>query len=68
MDEKNGSEKELSTTALAALQGKSSQVLFQQLAEMGLIVRNANTWELTPVGKTRGGFYKTSEKYGKYIV
>ncbi len=68
MSDKCDSDKEVSTTALAIKLGKSSQVLFRQLAEMGLIVRNVNTWDLTSTGKQKGGVYKTSEKYGKYIV
>ena len=68
MNDKHEIEKELSTSTLAAILGKNSQALFHQLAEMGLIVRNANTWDLTDAGKLKGGFYKTSDKFGKYIV
>ena len=68
MNNKHESKNEVSTSALATILGKSSQALFHQLAEMGLIVRNADTWDLTSAGKRKGGFYKTSDKYGKYIV
>ncbi|MDD5288798.1 MAG: hypothetical protein PHY28_06805 [Dehalococcoidales bacterium] len=68
MSDKHESEGAVSTSALAATLGKSSQGLFNQLAKMGLIVKNANTWDLTPTGKLKGGLYKKSDKYGKYIV
>ncbi len=68
MSDKLENEKELSTSALAKALGKSSQALFQQLVEMGLIVRNANNWDLTSAGKLKGGIYRQGDKYGKYIV
>ncbi len=64
---KNENERELSIPALAEAMGKTPQALFQQLAEMGLIVNNNNTWELTTVGKTKGGVVK-GDKYSKYIA
>lgn len=68
MSDKLENGKELSTSALAKALGKSSQALFQQLVEMGLIVRNANNWDLTSAGKLKGGIYRQGDKYGKYIV
>ncbi len=68
MSDKLENEKELSTSALAKALGKSSQALFQRLVEMGLIVKNANNWDLTAAGKLKGGIYRQGDKYGKYIV
>ncbi len=68
MSDKLENEKELSTSALAKELGKSSQALFKQLVEIGLIVRNANNWDLTSAGKLKGGIYRQGDKYGKYIV
>ncbi|MFH1032449.1 MAG: glycerol kinase [Chloroflexota bacterium] len=67
MSEKLENENELSTSALAKALGMDSQILFKQLAEMGLIVRNANNWELTSAGKLKGGIYRQGDKY-RYIV
>ncbi len=68
MSDNRESEKELSTSALAKALGKNSQALFKQLTDMGLIVRNADYWDLTDAGKLRGGNYKESQKYGRYIA
>lgn len=68
MSDKRGSEKELSTSALAKALGKNPQALFNQLADMGLIVRNADSWGLTDTGKLKGGAYRQSHKYGRYIA
>ena len=68
MSDKIENGKELSTSALAKALGKSSKALFQQLVEMGLIVRNANNWDLTSAGKLKGGVYRQGDKYGRYIV
>jgi hypothetical protein len=68
MNDVSNHEKELSTTALAKELNKSSQELFQKMAELGFINRTGNTWDLTAAGKLKGGIYKEHEKYGRYIV
>jgi hypothetical protein len=62
------SNQELSTTALAKELNKSTQELFQQLSDMGLILRNGDNWELTAAGKLKGGLYREYDKYKRYIV
>lgn len=60
--------KELSTSALGKELNKSSQEIFQELSEMGFITRRGNAWELTSVGKLKGGTYREHDRYRKYIV
>ncbi len=59
--------KDLSTTALAKALNKEIQVVFQQLIDLGLIVKNGDTWDLTPSGKAKGGIYKDSN-HGRFIA
>jgi hypothetical protein len=47
---------------------KSTQVIFQKLADLNLIVKNGDNWDLTPAGRSKGGNYKDSDKYGRYII
>ena len=68
MSDKNTASKQLSTSALAKELKMSSQAMFQHLLKVGLITRNEDSWDLTPAGKSKGGFYKHSEKFGRYIV
>jgi len=68
MNDKNTASKQLSTSALAKELKMSSQAMFQHLLEVELITRNKDSWDLTPAGKSKGGFYKHSEKFGRYIV
>ncbi|MFC2018261.1 glycerol kinase [Chloroflexota bacterium] len=68
MSDNQDCRKELSTTALAKAMGKSPQVIFQQLHDRGLIVKNADSWDLIDKGKSKGGYYKKSHKHGRYIV
>ena len=42
--------------------------MFQKLLELGLIVRNDTGWDLTSLGKTKGGVYKYSKKFGRFIT
>jgi hypothetical protein len=60
--------KEFSTTALAKELNISTRELFQQLFDLGYISRQRENWELTHIGKKRGGKYREHDKYGKYIV
>lgn len=68
MNKNNESIKELSTTNLAKELKISTRDMFQELVENGLIVKTSSGWELTPAGKSKGGIYKKSEKFGRYIV
>jgi hypothetical protein len=66
-NDKNETGRELSIQALAEAMGKTPLALFQQLTEMGLIVNNNNTWELTAAGKGKGGVIK-GDNFAKYIA
>jgi len=69
MDEKADAVKELSTTALAKKLNRNPQDLFQQLQQMGLIIKNGKDWQLTEAGSSKGGSYKKHEQSGRnYIV
>ncbi|MEK8018601.1 MAG: hypothetical protein VSS75_017150 [Candidatus Parabeggiatoa sp.] len=60
--------KQISTTALSKSLGISTKELFAHLLEQGLISKEAQSWVLTRDGKEKGGAYKESKEYGKYIV
>ncbi|WP_339138616.1 MAG: hypothetical protein WGN25_09925 [Candidatus Electrothrix sp. GW3-4] len=60
--------KKISTSQLAKSQGMAPKDLFALLSEQGLIEREETAWILTRKGEERGGEYKESKKYGKYIV
>ena len=68
MDTNNSTDRELSTTVLAKALKMTSKAMFQQLIEVGLIICNGDSWELTQAGKSKGGVYKQHEKWGRYIV
>jgi len=68
MQQRSESNKELSTTNLAKELKISTHDMFQKLLELGLIVRNNTVWDLTQTGKSKGGVYKNSEKFGRYII
>ena len=69
MSEKPDNLKELSTTALAKKLNKNPQDFFQQLLQMGLIIKSGNEWQLTETGRLKGGMYKKHEQSGRnYIV
>lgn len=58
----------LSTSALAKAKSISSKDLFSHLTNQGFIQRENDDWVLTEEGKTHGGEYKDSTKFGRYIV
>jgi len=58
----------VSTTSLSKSLGLSTKELFAQLLTLGLIVKDGDSWILTPEGKEKGGEYRESKQYGKYIV
>ncbi|MCI5114077.1 MAG: glycerol kinase [Candidatus Electrothrix sp. AW1] len=60
--------KKISTTQLAKKQEMAPKELFSLLSDQGLIERKDNKWILTGKGEERGGDYKESAQYGKYIV
>ena len=67
-DNKQVSSSELSTSNLAKELKLSTKAMFQLLVDTGLISRNGDTWDLTPVGKSKGGIYRQHQQYGRYIV
>lgn len=60
--------KQISTTALSKSLNMPAKQLFACLMELGLIEKDGETWILTKQGEARGGEYKESRQYGKYIV
>ena len=63
----NSSKKELYTTYLAKELKMSTKAMFQQLVEVGLIIRNGDDWELTQAGKSKGGIYKQVDNKRRII-
>lgn len=60
--------KQISTTALSKALGMPPKDLFSQLQGQGLIIKDAEIWALTPEGELKGGAYRESKQYGRYIV
>ncbi|WP_432473212.1 hypothetical protein [Amphritea sp. HPY] len=60
--------KDLSTSALAKKLGKTSKQMFAELEALGWIRRIEERWELTAKGEFEQGRYRSSEKYGTYII
>lgn len=60
--------KQVSTTALSKIIDIPTKELFTHLLELGLIRKDNESWILTPEGEQKGGAYKQSKQYGKYIV
>jgi hypothetical protein len=58
----------VSTTALAKRHQLKTKEMFVKLMNMGLIEKEGASWKLTEEGKRRGGAYKDSQQYGRYIV
>jgi len=63
----NSSKKELYTTYLSKELKMSTKAMFQQLVEVGLIIRNGDDWELTQAGKSKGGIYKQVDNKRRII-
>ena len=62
------STKRLSTSQLAKTMKRSSKSLFSTLHEKGWIARHEDTWQLTELGKSKGGETKHSKRFGDYIT
>ncbi|WP_027856244.1 hypothetical protein [Marinobacterium jannaschii] len=58
----------ISTSVLAKKLGKSSKQMFAELEALRWIKREDDHWILTPKGEFEGGRYKTSDKFGTYVV
>ncbi len=58
----------ISTSALAKQLEVQTKDLFSKLLQLGYIVKDGENWKLTDLGKTEGGKYQESEKFGRYIV
>ena len=57
-----------SATSLAKELNISSTDLFNKLEASGLIVRNGKLWDLTFLGKAKGGMYKKGANIARYIA
>ncbi|MBA2115847.1 phospholipase D family protein [Bremerella alba] len=66
--EANSLAKQISTSQLAKQLKRPSKALFSELQEKGWIARNDNNWELTDLGKQKGGEVKNSKRFGDYIT
>ncbi len=62
------SDDKISTTALAKLLEVPVQQLFGTLKDYDWIRKVSDGWVLTPKGEFEGGEYRTSKRYGRYIV
>lgn len=60
--------KKVSTTALSKFLKITSKELFSQLVKLKLIQKEDDAWSLTDSGREKGGIYKESKQYGRYIV
>jgi len=60
--------RDLSTSALAKKLGKTSKQMFAELEALGWIHRKDERWQLTAKGEFEQGRYRSSEKYGTYII
>ncbi len=58
----------LSTSALARKLDIPVQQLFATLKDYGWILRQGDSWLLTPKGEFEGGSYQESRRYGRYVV
>jgi len=61
-------EKKISTTALAKEKGLTKPEVDSILSDRGYISMAEKGWELTQAGKSAGGEYKQSDKFGTYIT
>ena len=62
------SPEKFSTSALARQLDIPMQQLFAVLRDYKWIERAGDEWVLTPKGEFEGGSYRTSKRYGRYIV
>lgn len=58
----------ISTTALAKQKNTDSKTLFNQLNQLGYIVRHNDKWQLTNTGLRFGGEYVDHKEFGSFIV
>lgn len=68
MSEKAKESSFYSRSALADKLGLSLKVLTQSLLDGGWLRNQDNKWQLTSKGEFEGGLYRSSKKYGEYIV
>ena len=67
MEDKQVSSPELSATIFAKQLTMSTKNMFQLLVDTGLIRWNGENWDLTPIGKSKGGIYRQSREHGRYM-
>jgi hypothetical protein len=58
----------ISTTALSKTLGIPAKELFDHLQKEALIKKEGEVWVLTKKGEEKGGAYKESKQFGRYIV
>jgi len=58
----------VSTTQLAKRHGCATKEMFRRLLELGLIAKHNDSWQLTDIGKQKGGTPKQSKRFGEYIT
>lgn len=63
-----GNQKYISTTALSKLMNIPTSDLFSYFKEIGWMERTNNTWELTDIGKEKGGQSRSDSLRGSWIV
>jgi hypothetical protein len=68
IDNKQISSHELSASSLAKELKITAKSIFQLLVDSGLIIRNGENWDLTPIGLSKGGIYRQHPQHGRYIV
>ncbi|MGG4492446.1 glycerol kinase [Brevibacillus reuszeri] len=61
-------QKYISTTALSKLMKVSTSELFSYLSEIGWVERVNNAWELTNIGKDKGGQFRSDSLRGTWVV
>ncbi len=60
--------KKISTTQLAKKSGCSTKQMFSRLLDYGLVVRQDDSWKLTPSGVAAGGAVRQDNRFGEYII
>jgi len=61
-------DKKISTTALAKEKALTKPEVDSMLSDRGYISKGDKGWELSDAGKSAGGEYKESDKFGTYIT
>ena len=57
----------LSTSQVAKAVNRPRREVFDRLKELGLTTHNGESWELTEAGRSQGGEYRHSPKFGPLV-